>query len=199
MNKPEHHIERIVLDKETVDQLEEDMLIRRHIERYAYIRQFAYGKVLDAACGVGYGTYLVAKNPDVEQILGVDCDSKTIAFANDNYENEKISFQCSYFEEVKGNYDVLLSLETIEHLDDPMQLAELAERCNIKEIIVSYPMKKTTHYNKYHKWDFSHADMEYIFNSYQCINAVMNGDSEILHFIKRDRAGFKAKHYLSDR
>lgn len=198
MKNAEHHMERIVLDKQLVDQIEQDMLIRRHIERYALVRQYAFGTVLDAACGVGYGSYLVAKNPDVDKIVGVDCDKETIDFAKDNFEGGKISFECNFFEKIAGEFDVLLSLETIEHLDDPKVLAEMAKRCNVKEVIVSYPTKKTTHYNKYHKWDFSKADIEYIFGEYECIQTIHNGDSEILHFICRGKCGVMPKRYLRD-
>ena len=196
MKKAEHHMERIMLDKKLVDEMEQDMLIRRHIERYALVRQYAFGRVIDAACGVGYGTYLVAKNPDVKEIVGVDCDSETIDFAKENYEGGKIKFNCTTFEKVTEDFDVLLSLETIEHLEEPEILAEMAKRCHIKEIIVSYPMKKTTHYNKYHLWDFSRADIEHIFNSYECIRVIQNGDSEILHFIKRAQQGILPRRYL---
>lgn len=196
MKKAEHHIERIVLDKKLVDEIEQDMLIRRHIERYALIRQYAYGRVIDAASGVGYGTYLVAKNPDVEKIVGVDCDRETIEYAKKNFEQGKISFQCTTFEQIDEEFDVMLSIETIEHLENPTVLSDMAERCNVKEIIVSYPVKKTTHYNKYHLWDFNSADIEYIFSKYECIRSVQNGDSEIMHFIKRDKKEIPPKRFL---
>jgi 2-polyprenyl-3-methyl-5-hydroxy-6-metoxy-1,4-benzoquinol methylase len=196
MEKAEHKMERIVLDKALVDKMEEDMLIRRHIERYALVRQYLFGNVLDAACGVGYGTYLLAKNPDVTSIRGVDCDNESIAFANSNFKSDKIFFENNKIEDVIGEYDILVSLETIEHLEEPIVLAELAERCNIKEIIVSYPTKKTTHYNKYHHWDLDTADLKYIFSKYECINEIINGDSMIMHFIKRNRNGYPVKRYL---
>lgn len=198
MKSAEHHMERIVLDRKLVDQMEQDMLIRRHIERYALVRQYAFGRVLDAACGVGYGTYLVAKNPDVEEIVGVDCDKETIDFAKENFEEGKISFKCSFFEEISEPFDCLISLETIEHLEEPKILADMAKRCGVKEIILSYPTKKTTHYNKYHLWDFSRADIEYIFAGYECIKAIQNGDSEIMHFIKREQSKIAPKRYLRD-
>jgi hypothetical protein len=84
-------------------------------------------------------------------------------------------------------------------LEEPKVMADLAERCNIKEILVSYPVKKTTHYNKYHLWDLNSYDLKYIFSQYECINEVMNGDSMIMHFIKRDKKGYPAKKYLESK
>lgn len=195
--KPEHKMERIILNKETVDQMEQDMLIRRHIERYALVRQYVFGNVLDAACGVGYGTYLLSKNPDVISIKGVDCDKDSISFAKENYESDIVSFECKGIEQVFGDFDVLISLETIEHLENPMVLGELTKRCNINEVIVSYPMKKTTHYNKYHLWDLDAAEVKSIFTEYVCINEIQNGDSNIMHFIKRNRYGAEPKKFMS--
>lgn len=196
MDIAQHKMERIVLSKSLVDQMEEDMLIRRHIERYALVRQYLFGNVLDAACGVGYGSYLLAKNPDVISIHGVDCDAESINFANTNFANNKITFEHNKIENVTGKYDMLVSLETIEHLEEPMVLSELVNRCEIKEIIVSFPTKKTTHYNKYHIWDLSMSDVKYIFNEYECINHIQNGDSMIMHFIRRNRSGYPEKKYL---
>lgn len=199
MKKAEHKMERIVLDRDLVDTMEQDMLIRRHIERYALVRQYIFGRVLDAACGVGYGSYLLAKNPDVISMHGVDCDQESVSFAEQNFKSEKISFECNKIENVTGDYDVLVSLETIEHLEEPQILADMAVRCNIKEVLVSYPTKKTTHYNKYHLWDLDAADLKYIFSQYECINEIINGDSMIMHFIKRNKECIPAKKYLSSK
>ena len=49
--------ERIYLDRSKLEEFEIDILNRRHIERYAMVRQWLWGKVLDVSCGCGYGTY----------------------------------------------------------------------------------------------------------------------------------------------
>ena len=56
------------------------------------MRQYVYGNVLDIACGVGYGSYLLAKNPDVKHIVGVDGDHEAADWANDNFASETIDF-----------------------------------------------------------------------------------------------------------
>lgn len=38
-------MERIFIDKDNVDTIEEDIIIRRMIERYMYVRQFVYGRL----------------------------------------------------------------------------------------------------------------------------------------------------------
>ena len=69
-------MERIVIDKANIDSIEEDIIIRRGIERYMYVRQFVYGNVLDIACGEGYGSYLkrrllMQRKISAERILNI--------------------------------------------------------------------------------------------------------------------------------
>lgn len=180
-----HSQQRIYLNRETVDSLEDQILISRHLERYALVRQFVYGKVLDIACGVGYGSYLLAKNPDVKQIVGVDVAHETTEWANDNFSSGKIDFLCDTVENFSGKFDFLVSLETIEHLEKPGSLYELALRCGINEVVISFPHKKTTHYNEFHRRDITSADVFDIFSNFVCINQIRHYDSSILHLIRR--------------
>lgn len=135
-------MERIVIDKENIDAIEEDIIIRRGIERYMYVRQFVYGNVLDIACGGGYGSYLMSKNPDVKKITAVDKSEQAIANANGHFKRENIEFVLGSPETINSTFDVLVSLETVEHLQNPMILKEMVLRCRIPEIIISFPRKK---------------------------------------------------------
>lgn len=190
--KKQKEMERILIDKEAIDAVEEDIIIRRGIERYMYVRQFVYGDVLDAACGVGYGSYLMSKNPDVKRIMGVDKSEKAIQNAKETFAKENVEFKYleGGIEEIKGDFDVLVSLETIEHLPDPKVLREMVERCGIKEIIISFPRKKTTHYNKYHLWDYTREDILRLFESYECYKIYDIHDSTIMNLIRIERNGY---------
>lgn len=191
----EHKMERIWIDRKRADELENQILIGRHIERYTLIRKFIFGRVLDTACGVGYGSYMLAKNPDVKYLVGVDCDEDSINYANSNFASDRVSFICDKIEKFTQEFDFLVSLETIEHLEEPVELYKLAVRCNVKEIIVSFPHKKTTHYNKYHLWDLRESDILDIFQGYECIHNIENYDSTIMHLIKRNIDVIPPKRY----
>lgn len=182
-------MERIIIDKEEIDRLEEDIIIRRGIERYMYVRQFVYGNVLDAACGVGYGSYLMSKNPDVKKITAIDRNEAAIQNAKDHFSKENVEYLYleKGIEEVEGHFDILVSLETIEHLPDPKILRDMADRCGIREIILSFPRKKTTHYNKYHLWDYTKEDIVRIFESYECYKVYEIHDSIIMNLIRIER------------
>ena len=164
--------ERIYLDLQELEDIELDILNRRHIERYALIRQFLYGTVLDVSCGCGYGTHLVSKNPDINKIIGIDIDEGSIDWANENFVRENCSFEKIRIEDFTKKADVLVSIETIEHLENPEILNDLAERCEIKEIFVSYPSKKTTHYNSFHFSDFIDDEIIRIFSNFKVVDVI---------------------------
>jgi hypothetical protein len=54
-------------------------------------------------------------------------------------------------------------IETIEHLKNPIELVDLFRRLNVDEAIITYPSRKTTHYNPYHFHDFSIEDIKSLF------------------------------------
>ncbi len=180
-------MERIIIDREEIDAIEEDIIIRRGIERYMYVRQFVHGNILDLACGAGYGSYLMSKNPDVTSITAVDQSRKAIANAKENFSKNNIEFISGSPETVNGQFDILVCLETIEHLPDPAILKQMADRLEIPEIIISFPRKKTTHYNPYHLWDFKKEDIRRLFYGYECYRSCSIHDSSIMNFVKADR------------
>lgn len=176
-------LERIEVSKSYVDDIESDILYRRHIERYCLARKFLFGDVLDVACGVGYGAYLISKNPDITKVDGYDLNATAIRSANLNFGSENVKFFESDMSVIQGSYDCLLSLETIEHLDDPREIENLARRCGVKEILLSFPNKKTTHYNRFHKWDITLADIQIIFSDYLIIDNFDFYDSTFVRLI----------------
>ena len=120
-----------------------------HWHRYAFARRFAQGKrVLDAACGEGYGSALLASV--AQSVVGVDIDADAIVHARDRYgEGDRVRFvngSCSALPLPDASVDAVVSFETIEHLDaadQPKMLAEFA-RVLVPDgvLIVSSPNKR---------------------------------------------------------
>lgn len=162
--------ERLYIPKEELKELEFNFIRQRHIERYAHVRQFAKGKVLDVGCGCGYGTFLVGCNPEVENIIGYDHDKDTVAFARGEYSEDKVQFVDS----LKGvdNIDMIIAIEVMEHIEDVNTIPNIADSVGAKKAVVSYPTKKTTHYNPYHCHDFEMNDILTAFDGWEVVNCM---------------------------
>jgi SAM-dependent methyltransferase len=90
-----------------------------HWHRYAFARRFAAGKrVLDAACGEGYGSSLLATV--ATSVVGVDVDATTIDHAWQRYgRGGNVEFRRADATDLPfeaGSFDVVVSFETLEHL-----------------------------------------------------------------------------------
>ncbi|BAB04137.1 class I SAM-dependent methyltransferase [Halalkalibacterium halodurans] len=100
-------------------------MLLEHLARYYFSTPYASGRVLDIACGTGYGSVMVAKTrkTEVDQVLGVDFDADVIHYAKQNYYHPKVSFLVGdamdpYLRNQIGTFDTILSFETIEHVKD---------------------------------------------------------------------------------
>lgn len=90
-----------------------------HWHRYAYVLPLARGKrVLDAACGEGYGSALLARVAD--DVTGIDLDDATIAHAKTRYAGvPRLNLRqgsVTAIEADDATFDLIVSFETIEHL-----------------------------------------------------------------------------------
>jgi ubiquinone/menaquinone biosynthesis C-methylase UbiE len=132
-----------------------------HWHRYAFAIPFAKGKrVLDAACGEGYGSALLARH--AEKIYGVDLDHQTISHAQEKYKDinnlEFIQASILSLQKFKDkSFDLIVSYETLEHLYEHEELLREFSRL-IKDdglLLISTPDKKnysdeTGHANEFH-------------------------------------------------
>src|SRR5258705_5166321 len=118
-----------------------------HLHRYALAMEFADGKkVLDIACGEGYGTHLLATR--ATYATGMDIDKSTIEKAKAKYDKKNISFLVSGAEKISANdneFDLVGCFETLEHLSDHASVLKEIKRV-LKPgglLIISTPDKNT--------------------------------------------------------
>ena len=118
-----------------------------HYQRYRLAAQLVKGKkVLDAACGEGYGSSLLAE--EAEEVTGLDIDKEAVENANHKYGNKKLSYLKGSIEELPfedHTFDVVVSFETIEHVGEEIQKKFLEEICRVLKpegtLIMSTPNK----------------------------------------------------------
>jgi SAM-dependent methyltransferase len=104
-----------------------------HLARYEFALERCRDKrVLDGACGTGYGSALLGGA--AESVVGIDCARDAITYAAANYSAPNVAFQTSFVESTPfpdEAFDVVVSFETVEHTLCPrahlMEIARLLD------------------------------------------------------------------------
>lgn len=117
-----------------------------HFSRYLWMAKYVEGKkVMDIASGSGYGSYILLNDGKAESVLGCDIDETMIRYAGIKYKTNNLDFLKIDAHEIDINdkFDVVVSFETIEHLNNPENFLEGVN--NILEenglFVVSTPIK----------------------------------------------------------
>jgi O-antigen biosynthesis protein len=123
------------------------LLEAEHLQRYAFAGNYVKGKsVLDIACGAGYGSSLLLKE-GATAVTGVDISAEAIHFAKNTYGKHGIRYIVHDAENFrKDSYDVIVSFETFEHLDNRQRFLEnlFAMLHDTGLLIISTPNKAIT-------------------------------------------------------
>ena len=96
---------------------------RDHVARYEYAaRELDPGsRVVDLACGVGYGARVLAQAG--HRVTAIDIDDDAIAYAREHYGHIRIQFRQGDASSVDlAEADAAVCFETIEHIADPRAL-----------------------------------------------------------------------------
>ena len=107
-------------------------IAHEHWHRYAFARGLVAGKrVVDVACGEGYGSALLGEA--AADVIGIDIDAPTIAHASETYRDRRnlrfVEGSAAALPVAAASADAIVSFETIEHLeaaDQPSMIAEFA-------------------------------------------------------------------------
>ena len=119
-----------------------------HFHRYAFARRLAAGKrVLDAACGEGYGSALLAEV--AAEVTGVDIDAASVAHARARYAGKpNLRYECADAARLPfadHSFDLVVSFETLEHLAAQEELLAGFARVLADDgvLVISSPDKRT--------------------------------------------------------
>ncbi|MBI3894519.1 MAG: methyltransferase domain-containing protein [Acidobacteria bacterium] len=157
--------ERVIPGQGDVD------VFNEHRARYLFARRFSNGKkVLDAACGTGYGSALLAEN--AAEVFGMDISSEAVGYARSHYESNNLHFgqaDCLTFPFSSGQFDCVVAFEIIEHLERPEEF--LKELCRVLTpdglLLLSTPNRlyytqDRGEVNPFHCREFSYSEFEEI-------------------------------------
>ena len=145
-------------------------LLAEHHHRYMFAAKYATGRVVDCACGIGYGNSFF-NGDQVETYLGLDPDESAIATARSQSVPANVSFDCRTIEQPqlgRGTVDTFVSLETLEHCVDPELGIRAVSDCLREDgmFIGSVPSveyetlcEQTYGANPFHLQRFAYADL----------------------------------------
>lgn len=125
-----------------------------HIGRYRFACQFIQPGdiVLDCACGVGYGSFILANSTRLSKVLAIDKDKLAINYAKKYYLNDKIEYSIGdIFQDHYSNHSFhcIIAFEIIEHVNGQLLTNFLAHKLRPDGLlIISTPNQTTTPFNR---------------------------------------------------
>ena len=156
--------------------IKESTIAYEHLHRYAYASTLVKKKrVLDLACGEGYGSNLLGSA--AASVVGIDIDANVISHASEKYRRENLRFLTASITAVPIQkdhcFDVIVCFEAIEHLDNQHALLAEAKRLLDPEglLIVSTPNKpiyreESQDLNPFHVKELHFAEFEELLARY---------------------------------
>ena len=131
-----------------------------HIARYRFAKDFVHGKrVLDIACGEGYGSAGLLKAGAVS-VIGVDISPDICEHARRRYGVDTRMGDAQTIPLPDQSIDLVVSFETIEHVDSPVTFLDECTRVLVPEgmLIVSTPNRPVYssdgRQNPFHRMEF---------------------------------------------
>lgn len=159
MKNSSHIIERLIPG---VNRLygQGSAVLRQHLLRYRFAAAYMRNgdRVLDAGCGSGYGTRLLAQTG--AKVTGVDRAREAIDYARSIYADDRVTWVCSSLEDYSSpedHFHRITCFETIEHVNNPGMLLRSFSRILRKDglLLCSVPIVPSRHFDQYHLHDFT--------------------------------------------
>lgn len=157
--------------------MEWEAFYANHIVRYQFAEKYITGKnitrLLDAACGVGYGAKYLSSVIAESTITAVDRSAHALQIANKKFSNKNLEFledDCHTLAAAaqKGPYGCVVSFETLEHLPKPEAFLKACHH-NLSGkglLIISTPNKMVSSPDSL-EWEFH--EKEYTAAEFYCL------------------------------
>lgn len=154
-----------------------------HRERYQYAINAIVEKhgsdaelnILDAACGIGYGTMMLSEAFPNATVMGVDVFADAVEAANRAYKRDNNSFAVMDLDNQDqwpydaNEFDAIVSIETIEHVTDEHNL--IARYAYASPLLIgSVPNQDIVPFDKnvhpFHYRHYTKAEFDELLNKY---------------------------------
>jgi len=109
-----------------LDQFKKPAALNRYRWAASVVRKRKLRRVIDAACGCGYGTRMMADAGGASTAVGIDVDEIAIKVAETYWTGCGVRFLQGDIRDIQFGlaYDAVVSIETIEHVKEPLGLIE---------------------------------------------------------------------------
>lgn len=178
-----------------------------HLHRYALASEYVNSKkVLDIACGEGYGSNLLAQN--AASVIGVDIDEAAVTKAASKYKRSNIQFKTGNILAIPcddKSIDIIVCFETIEHTEDHQKLIREIKRVLAPGglLIISTPDKKIytdekNNTNPFHLKELSKEEFQNLLESGFTKSAILYQQSLSGSLIYSEKTNTNINSYQGD-
>lgn len=160
-------------------ELHSDLVSVHHLLRYAWAVQVLHElrpkRVLDVACGCGYGTAQLADANPKGLVFGLDKNRDALGYARKHYARANNRFvrgdACRVGSRFRqGFFDAIVSFDTLEHLVEPViflqSLANLLSWHGALLLSVPSGPERREVYNEWHRFEPTFEELEAIVRTF---------------------------------
>ena len=178
-------------------------LMNEHWARYQFAEPLVHGKlVVDAGCGVGYGSAFLATSARL--VLALDTSAEALGAAREEYAHPKVALinaDCGRLPVPDASVDVVSAFEVIEHMDDWQTLISEAARVLAPhgQLLVStpnriYSQESREELNPFHVHEFEYSEFESELGKYfPYVLLFLENHSEAITFIPPQGEGVRTR------
>lgn len=167
-----------------------DIIRNEHLVRYQFVSKFVkHKRVLDIACGSGYGSAILAE-AGASEVMGMDKSAEAVKTAVSVYSLNNLTYKEGDAENISASdkdFDVVVSLETVEHLSNQEKyIQELARVAKDEALVfISTPNKQVFgNKNPFHVKELTKSEFENLLKSAFPFVVVLEQANAVVSFLR---------------